>query len=71
MMSPFGLFGSSFSTLSNRPGFGSIFGGGIQNMFGGMDNLLGGNGSLFQSSFSSSSLTGGGDGVQSISTTTR
>ena len=70
-LSPFGLLGGSFNPISRLSPFGSILGGGIQDMFGGMNNLLGDNGSFMQTSFSSSSISGRGDGIRSTSTTTK
>ena len=72
-LSPFGSFGSSLSPFGRISPFGGLLGGGIQSMFGNMDFFgdNGRNGSFTQTSFSSSSMGGGGNGIRSTSTTTR
>ena len=70
-LSPFGLLGGSFGSLTGLSPFGNIMGGGIQDMFEGMNDLFGNNGSFTQTSFSSSSVGGAVRGVRSTSTTTR
>ena len=68
-LSPFGLLGGSL--LTGFSPFGNIMGGGIQNMFEGMNDLFANQGSFTQTSFSSSSAGGSGGGVRSTSTSTR
>jgi len=71
-LSPFSLLGGGFGSLSRRSPFGSILGGGIHDIFGGMNDLFGnGSSSFTQTSFTSSSIGGGGNGIRSTSTTTR
>jgi len=71
-LSPFSLLGGGFGSLSRRSPFGSILGGGIPDIFGGMNDLMAnGSSSFTQTSFTSSSIGGGGNGVRSTSTTTR
>jgi len=71
-LSPFSLLGGGLGSLSRRSPFGSILGGGIHDIFGGMNDFFGnGSSSFTQTSFTSSSIGGGGNGVRSTSTTTR
>ena len=66
-----GLLGGGFGSLSRRSPFGSILGGGIHDIFGGMNNIFGNGSSFTQTSFTSSSIGGNGNEVRSTSTTTR
>jgi len=70
-LSPLGLLGGSFGPLSRRSPFGSILGGGFPDIFGGMNDFFGNGSSFTQTSFTSSSIGGSGNGVRSTSTTTR